>query len=158
MWQIFTFLSEILEGWAVDRLRRFVHRSDMKKTYIIAKAIQVLSYLFVVFALVFFPPTATHAASGAHAGQASLFVGSEPANLASHAHATLPTDCGTKTDASAFDSALDDCCASLCVTVILLGSFSWPQSGSAVMNPVLFDPLFVAADSDGFLRPPKHLI
>jgi hypothetical protein len=131
----------------------------MEKEGTIAKAIRVLSCLVVAFALVFFPPTSAHAAAGAHGGHSAVEQGKTASLQNVHSHSGELLDCGSKkTDTSMSDSSALQCCAGMCLADILIEGFALPQAGASVIDLAIPHALLIAADTSGFLRPPKHLI
>lgn len=134
------------------------HRCGMKRQKFIADVTKVLSCLIIAFALAFFPPTSAHAAMGVHDGHSQTEQSASHAAGLVHAHAAAQMDCGTSPEKSASNSGLHQCCAGMCLSAILIDSFASPQAEATAFDPVMHHSTFVAADANGFLRPPKHLI
>lgn len=150
-----------LDEWAISRFRlelgysagltgrcRSCIQTDMRKKFAIEKAIRVLACLMIAFALAFFPPSSSHAASGTHGDHSSI----------EKSDAAAQSDCGERADGSKSDSAGQECCASMCLATILVDGFAPPQMDVSLVIPVQRATIFVAAEANGFLRPPKPLI
>lgn len=131
-----------------------------KKT--IFASLKALSCLVIVCALVFLPPSATHAASGMHDDQHNVSAQSDRA-VAKHAHDAASANSILGVDKSASkadheDEALGKCCSGLCVSVVL------DEAGVAfVAHPQRdkYRTLHVqpkSVEPTGFLRPPSFLI
>lgn len=131
----------------------------MKQKNAISELIKVLSCLVVAFALVFFPPTSAHAATGVHGGHFSTEQGGAAAVQAVHFHiAASQGDFSSKASTSKSDTSALQCCAGMCLADILIEGFASPQAGASVIDLAVPHALLIAADTSGFLRPPKHLI
>lgn len=129
----------------------------MKREKTIAGLLKVLSCLVFAFALAFFPPTSVHAAQGVHGDHAGIEQSDSHDALLGHGHAA-EMDCGAGGGAAGPDSSPHQCCASMCLSVILLDSFASPPADASRIEAVLYHATLVAADPNGFLRPPKNLI
>lgn len=137
----------------------FLHPCAMKKKETFAKVIKVLSCLVVAFALVFFPPTSAHAATGLHGGHSVMVQGEASSLKDAHTHSAAQTDCGSKkSDTSTPNTGAHQCCAGMCLAAILIEVFASPQADASGVDVAIPHALPVAAVSHGFLRPPKHLI
>jgi hypothetical protein len=130
----------------------------MKQGNSIACVIKVLSCLVVAFALAFFPPTSAHAAMGVHGDHSKVTQSAGHTAELAHAHAAAQMDCGTSTGKSSSDTGLHQCCAGMCMAAILIDGFAPPLADATPLDPVMLHSTPVATDSNGFLRPPKHLI
>lgn len=107
----------------------------------------------------FFPPTSAHAAAGAHGGHSAVEQGEGSTLQGVHSHSSAQTDCGSnKTDASTSDTGANQCCAGMCLAAILIEGFASPQADASVIDLAVPHALPVAAETHGFLRPPKRLI
>jgi len=131
----------------------------MEKNETIAKVIRVLLCLVVAFSLVFFSPTSAHAAAGAHGGHSAMEQGKASTLQGDHSHSAAQMDCGSnKTDTSTSDAVAHQCCAGMCLAAILIEGFASPQADASAIDLAIPHELPVAAETHGFLRPPKHLI
>lgn len=125
----------------------------------IAKMIRGLSCLIIAFALAFFPPNSAHATAGAHSGHSAVEQGKASSLHNVHAHSAAQLDCGSKmTDASMSETSAHQCCAGMCLAAILIEGFASPQANATLIGLAIPHALPVAADTNGFLRPPKRLI
>jgi hypothetical protein len=129
-------------------LTSFLHLIAMFKRFVIEKAIRVLSCLLIAFALAILPPNSAHAASGAHGVHVVL----------EQSETTNQVDCGERTGGSTADSGGQECCESMCLATLLLNSFAPLQLDILQENLAQRALLLVAAEANGFLRPPKPLI
>jgi hypothetical protein len=124
----------------------------------IAGVIKVLSCLVVAFVLAFSSPSSSHAANGVHVSNSEVTQSADHTAKMVHAHAAAQVDCGTSTGNSASDTGMHQCCAGMCLAAILIDSFAPPMGDATAIDPVMLHSMLVAADANGFLRPPKHLI
>ncbi len=131
-----------------------------KKT--IFASLKALSCLVIVCALVFLPPSATHAASGMHDDQHKVSGHADHA-VAKHAHDAASENSihGVNKSASKADhedEALGQCCSGLCVSVVLdeatVAFVERPQRDKYRTIHVQSE----SAESTCFLRPPLYLI
>jgi hypothetical protein len=124
----------------------------------IAGVIKVLSCLVVAFALAFFPPASAHAGMGVHGDHSKVTQTAGHTAELVHTHAAAQMDCGTSTEKSSSDTGLHQCCAGLWLAAILIDGFAAPLADATRLDPVMLHLTLVATESNGFLRPPKHLI
>jgi hypothetical protein len=143
---------------SVDRRARLRHRYGMTQGNSITGVIKVLSCLVVAFALAFFPPASAHAGMGVHGDHSNVTQSAGQTVELAHTHAAAQMDCGTSTEKSSSDAGLHQCCAGLCMAAILIDGFAPPLADATRLDPVMLHSTLVAAESHGFLRPPKHLI
>lgn len=130
----------------------------IKKTSI-AKVVMALLCLVFAFALVIFPPSSAHAAAGVHGGHSAVPKSEAASQRPNHSHViALQADCGGHVDASTSNAGTPPCCAGVCSGAILIEEFASLQVDASKFEPVVLKVLFFAADDDGVLRPPKHLI
>jgi hypothetical protein len=130
----------------------------MKQGNSIAGVIKVLACLVFAFALAVFPSTSAHAAMGIHSDHSGVTQSAGHTAELAHAHAATQMDCDTSTGKSSSDTGLHQCCAGMCLAAILIDGFASPLADATPLDPVMLHSTLVAADSNGFLRPPKHLI
>jgi uncharacterized low-complexity protein len=131
----------------------------MDKSETITKVIRVLSCLVVAFSLVFLPSAAAHAAAGAHGVHSAMEQGEATTLQYAHSHSAAQMDCGSgKLGTSASDTGAYQCCAGMCMAAILIEAFASPHADAVAINLAIPHKTPVAADTHGFLRPPKHLI
>ncbi|MCQ0092993.1 hypothetical protein FGD77_15165 [Roseovarius sp. M141] len=121
-----------------------------------------LSYLAVICALMFLPPSATHAASGMHGDQHGATAHSDHA-VAKHAHGATSANSthGASEGASQGEhekAASGECCSGICTSVVLDESgFAFARHAErGKYRTVLAQPDSI--EPTGFLRPPLYLI
>jgi hypothetical protein len=133
--------------------------TEMKQKNAIAKLTWVLSCLVVAFALAFSPPAAAHAAAGVRDGNSAMEQGRASSLQDVGSHSAVQTHCGSsKADTSSHDTGQNQCCTGICLSAMLTEAFVSPQADASVIGNVIQHVLPVAAETTGFLRPPKHLI
>lgn len=131
-----------------------------KKT--ISACLKGLSYLAIICALMFLPPSATHAAAGMHGDQHGAVAHSDHA-VEKHAHGAASANSMHGASESAIqgeheNAASGECCSGLCVSAVL------DETGIAFARHAergKYGTVRVQPDSiepTGFLRPPLYLI
>ncbi len=134
----------------------------MKSKKTIFASLKALSYLVIICALVFLPPSATHAAFGIHGDQHGASDHSDHA-VAKHAHDAASANSMHGADKSAStadqeDEASGQCCSGICVSAVLdetdIAFARHAERGK--YRTVLAQPDSI--EPTGFLRPPLHLI
>ena len=128
----------------------------------IAALPKVLVCLFFAVALVLFPASASHAASGMHGSHQVESNGADNVDVGhSHGAASSHSTHG-KTDAVSntgdADQSSDHCCSGICVSEALgdtdIAFVKHPRIGKYVMHRAQT----VSIEPSGFLRPPQNLI
>ncbi len=133
----------------------------MKSKKTIFAYLKALSYLVIVCASVFLPPSATHAASGIHGGHHVASVSSDHA-VATHAHGAASANSihGASESASKADhedQASGQCCSGICVSVVLDETYiAFVEHAERDRYRTIYaQPESV--EPTGFLRPPLYL-
>lgn len=114
------------------------------------------------FALVFFPPSASHAASGMHGDQHAVSA-NEVHETPEHKHGEQSSTveyakCGSVSNSPDEDHAAGKCCSGICLSVVLsenaVALVERPTAGRYLM----LDAQTRSVVASGFLRPPQFLI
>ncbi|WP_113911810.1 hypothetical protein [Roseovarius dicentrarchi] len=128
----------------------------------ISACLKGLSYLAIICALMFLPPSASHAASGMHGDQHGAAAHSAH-SVEKHAHgaasANLMHDASESASQGEHEkAAAGECCSGLCVSVVLddSGIAFARHAGRGKYRTVRAQPDSI--ESAGFLRPPLYLI
>ena len=117
------------------------------------------SLAIVVFALalVFYPPSAAHAASGLHDNQHKLAVHSEvqsDTHVHGISHGTAPSLDGASTTSESDDSS-GNCCSGVCFSVVLDSTHRDFTRSASTGRYVVLDAQTDSVETSGFLRPPQ---
>lgn len=114
------------------------------------------------FALVFFPPSASHAASGMHGGHHAVSANADH-EAKGHKHDEQSSTveyakCGSVSNNSEEDHSAGQCCSGICLSVVLtenaVALVDHPTAGRYLMP----DAQSRSVVGSGFLRPPQLLI
>lgn len=148
-------------GW-IDNYIPVADILHMLMTYRSTAWLKALMCLCFVFALVFSPPSASHAASGMH-GNHHVIAASQVHSDDAHSHGTtasasLHETCGFVSTADDGDQSSTQCCSGICLSIALIETDS---GSSGNVKRGRYDTLQAQATSikpAGFLRPPQFLI
>lgn len=135
---------------------------EMKTNNTTPALLNVLACLVFVFALVFSPPSASHAASGLHDNHQRASVtlnhveGSHSHNAMSSTSLQSETNSTSKSGDDEHSST--QCCSGLCLSVVLIetGIIFGDQKTSGVY--LTLHAQTASIEPSGFLRPPQFLI
>lgn len=146
----------------IDRLGDGVQLFGMELRNTISVWLNVLACFAFAFALVFFPPSASHAASGMHGDHHSVSVGSSH-GAGDHVHAEQTSGAAqVKYDSISMDSDEDQtsgqCCSGICLAVVLIENGPVPVNLPTTGRYLMPDAQTRSVVASGFLRPPQFLI
>lgn len=155
------FQPGALRGW-IDIYIPVADILRMGMTFRSTAWLKALMCLCFVFALVFYPPSASHAASGIH-GDHNVIAASPVHSDDSHSHGTtalasLHETCGSASTAVDGDQSSTQCCSGICLSIAIIETDSG-SSGNVTSGS--YHTLQAQATSNkpaGFLRPPQFLI
>ena len=134
----------------------------MKLKNAISVWIRVVACLALVFSLVFFQPTVSHAASGMHGSHQVVSASSDNGDTR-HEHdaaSSLSTQekSGSVSKSHDKDQISGECCSDFCISVVL------GEDGYVLFAQVTGDRYLAlraqtaSIEPSGFLRPPQYLI
>jgi hypothetical protein len=123
------------------------------------KAVACLAF---AVSLMFFPPSASHAASGMHGEQHSIAATADHGTAAhEHGHQSLKMN-HDKNDAMPVsgedDHAGANCCSGICLSVVLTENRVILGDDSSTSRYLMPDAQTRSVVASGFLRPPQFLI
>ena len=137
----------------IDRSARLGQLLSMTPKNTFSDVLKAIACIALAMALVFFPPSASHAASGMHGDHHAVSAHADDAH-SSHMHEkSAPVLNVADTDQSA-----GQCCSGICLSVDLVGY------GSVFVDQATSDKHLSphtqtrSIEPSGFLRPPQHLI
>jgi hypothetical protein len=128
----------------------------------ISSWIKAIALTAFAFALVFFPPSASHAASGMHGDLHVVAAGSDQ-SISGHDHGEMPSidvhakHGGPTTDAKD-DASTGTCCNGICLSVVLLENTVTQRDVTVIGTYRIPDAQARSLVAHGFLRPPQFLI
>jgi hypothetical protein len=138
------------------------HSTGMILRSTISSWIKAIALTAFAFALVFFPPSASHAASGMHADHHVVAVASDH-GVIGHDHGDMaPIDAHTKHGAPTTDDKGDastgNCCNGICLSVVLLENTVTQRDVTVIGTYRIPNAQARSLVAHGFLRPPQFLI
>ena len=128
----------------------------------ISACLKARAFLVLTCALVFLPPSVTHAASGMHSGKQVASVHADH-GVAKHAHGAASSNAkydenGPDPTTETEDHEAGQCCSGICVSGLL------SEAGNEFVEHATRDKYLMlhgqtgSIEPSGFLRPPQHLI
>lgn len=146
----------------IDRCFCFAQMFNMILKNAISEALKVLACLGLSLALVFFPPSASHAASDVHGDHLAASENPDHGD-AGHAYGagssnSMHGKCGSVSQTDDAEQASGQCCSGICLSVVL------SEIGSVFVDQITSDKYLTlharknSTEPSGFLRPPQHLI
>lgn len=129
---------------------------------ILYSVVKAIACFAVAFALVFFPPSASHAASGMH-GDHHAVSANEVHETAGHKHGEQSSTgeyakCGSVSNSTDEDRAGGQCCSEICLSVVLSENAVALIDRPTASRYLMPDAQTRSVVASGFLRPPQSLI
>ena len=124
--------------------------------------VKAIACIAFAFALVFFPPSASHAATGMHGDDYAISAhGDHKATAHSHGEQSSTVGhakCGSVSNITDEDHAAGQCCSGICLSVVLIESIVAVIDRTTASRYLMPDTQTRSVVSSGFLRPPQFLI
>jgi hypothetical protein len=125
--------------------------------------LRTLACAAFAFALVFLPPSASHASSEMHGSQHSVsdktnHGGMDHGGMDHSAAAAPQSECGSPVSSDGKDHAGGKCCSGICSSVVLGETVTVFVRQSASDRYLPLNPQANSIEPSGFLRPPQFLI
>lgn len=133
-----------------DTLHMYLHRA-------MSECFKSLAIVVFVLALVFYPPSAAHAASGMHDNQHKLVAHTEvqsDTHVHGMSHGAASSLDGASTTSESDDSS-GNCCSGVCFSVVLDSTHRDFARSASTGGYIVLDAQTDSVEPSGFLRPPQ---